>query len=919
MHAKRWSSERCFFLNNQATEQFVSSSQSAVRAMVIPVFIIIALATAASPLGAQTDSDSGRILLLHDSGDLGIWRDQFDAAFREYVSENTSRGTTTRVSVQYTGLNLYPDSSPDVLVDLLSEQHRLDPVSLVVAVLPNAISFIEDFGEQIYPNVPKMFVAPNQDQDERNGSGQIGDIFNSQEAGDVVLNTMELIGLVYPTLDTLFVFTGDDNYGQIQRQQVTSTANSTLPGIDVQFFSGLPISDLVDAFQSVPDRSAGFLLSYEQDREGNMFTTLDVLHELADNTELPLFGSFDTLFGHGIIGGNMGFASAQGRDSAREALSLLQGTPAPAAEAVAQNVFDARQLDRFGIDRDLLPTNSIIEFESFSLWNQYRYQVIAAIVLVTIQSVLITLLLLSLRRRRSAEQKSVLHLRELAVQKNLFESVINSIPDAILITHPDRTIYAANKSSRAVFGLSAEQLIGRSMMSLIDFRNDKERAAEEAMFDGRQNHLLPLILRFNRVDGSKFSGETLGTKIISSGGEVLGYFSLVRDVTKRLHKEEQQQQSQKMEALGNLVGGIAHDFNNVLGVITAYAEINSLTETSEQAKSNLGKIVSATKRGAELCHQILAFSKDMSVEQNVIDCGRVVSETFELLRATVPGHIKLELERKGQHFFISANSTQLQQVILNLAANASHAIGEKEDGVIDLALYEKHIGEATYVSDGILEPGDYIVLRISDNGCGITAEELGQIFEPFYTTRAGEGTGIGLAIVYKIVRSHGGVMDIQSEVGEGTHFEIFLPAHQVSAAESSADSPERLVCGSGEKILLVDDEEELVESLSQLLSTIGYSVTSFTDSSAALDYFRRHPDGIDLLISDQVMPGLEGTRLLQSIRKIRKDLPAIICTGHSELLEGKIENNIHIDSVLKKPFTASEVSRNIGSILGARA
>ncbi len=885
----------------------------------VEILVFVLLLFCSVPLYGQASSESNRLLILHDSTDLGIWRDQFDAAFRDYVSENSSPDTPLRVSVQYSGMNLYTDEVPTSLITLLQDQHRIDPASLVIAVLPNSIQFMEEYGDLIYPDIPRLYVIPDRAQTETIVRDANNVVLTNENAAMAVNNTLRLIGRLNPGLTDIYIFSGVDNYGPFQRQQVSDGLDEILPNINAHFFSGIPMGSLVSALGSVPEQSAGYLLSYEVDTLGNMFTTLDVLQELTENTELPIFGSFDSLFGNGIVGGNMDFASTRGADAARVAVDLVNGRNTSGSDSAAQNIFDARMLDRYGFDRSLLPPGSTIEFETFSLWDEYRPQLIGAIILVAIQSALIALLLLSLRRRRTAEQKSALHVRELAIQKNLFESVINSIPDAILITHADRTIYAANKSSTNVFGLDVDQLIGKSMMSLIDFRDEEEHAAEQAMFDDKKNNLRPLILNFKRVDGSKFAGETLGTKIISSDGEVLGYFSLVRDVTRRLHDEKQQQQSQKMEALGNLVGGIAHDFNNVLGVITAYAEINSLTETSVQSKSNLDKIVSATKRGAELCHQILAFSKDMSVEQSMVDCAHIVTETFELLRASVPGRIKLELETQGEDFSIQANSTQLQQVILNLATNASHAIGENEGGLIKIGLYQRDVTEAASVSDGILEPGSYVLLKISDNGCGISENDIRQVFEPFYTTRAGEGTGIGLAIVYKIVRSHGGVMNLHSVEGEGTEFEIYFKSHQGVAVEAEANRGEELVCGSGEKILLVDDEEELLESLTQLLSTIGYSVTAFTDSSEALQYFRDHPDAIDLLISDQVMPGLEGTRLLQSIREVRQDLPAIICTGHSELLEGKIEQDIHIDSVLKKPFTASEVSRNIGSILGARA
>lgn len=867
---------------------------------------------------AQDQGRSNRILILHDSTDLGMWRDQFDAAFRDFIAANSSPENPLRVSVQYSGMNLYTDQEPLSLINMLQEQHRIDPASLIVAVLPNSIAFMEQYGDQIYPDVPRVYAVPDRAQSAQILSDGSSVVLNSLNADVPVSNTLRLIRQMMPDLETLYIFSGNDNYGPFQRRQVASSVDEVLPDVDITYLTGLPIRELVPALGDPQERAAAYLLSYEVDSEGNMFTTLDVLSELKNKTEIPIFGSFDSLFGQGIVGGNMEFATTRGTEAANAALNLIEGIDIAVPQSAAQNIFDARELERYNFDRSLLPPDAVVEFESFSLWDEYRSQLIAAAVLVGIQTLLIALLLLTLRTRRAAERKSAQHMQELGIQKNLFESVINSIPDAILITDEDRTIYAANKSSRDVFGLASEELIGKPMMELIEFRDDLEREAEHAMFYFNETRPAPIILQFIKADGTRFSGETIGTKIISSAGEVLGYFSLVRDVTQRLLAEEQQQQGQKMEALGNLVGGIAHDFNNVLGVITAYAEINSLTETSPQSKSNLKKIVSATRRGAELCHQILTFSKDMSVEQRAIELAEVVEETFELLRASVPSRIKLKMDRQGGSFPVLANSTQIQQVILNLATNASHAIGEKEEGFIEIGLRQEQVRERIFLSEGIVEPGNYVVLRVADNGCGIPAGEIDQVFEPFYTTRSGDGTGIGLAIVYKIVRAHDGVLNLRSKSGVGTEFEIYLNVYSGVATGEETESGEELICGSGENILLVDDEEELVESLSQLLSNIGYSVKSFTSSTEALDYFKNHPDAVDLLVSDQVMPGLEGTSLLQSIREIRADLPAIICTGHSELLEGKMEATVKIDSVLRKPFTASEFSRNIGNILATR-
>ncbi len=863
---------------------------------------------------AQSEVSPSRILILHDSADLGVWRDQFDVAFRDTITEFSTPQFPVRVSVIYSGINVYADRRPESLIAMLKEQHALDPVSLLVAVLPNSVEFAQNYGNEIYPDVPTIYVAPQPSQYASLVPGDDEVVVFSENPNLIVDATLRLTKTLLPDLSTLYVFSGVDSYGPIQREQAASLVDELLPGVSIRYITGLHVSEIAEAINPVPENSAGYLLSYEVDLDGHMFSTLDVLEELSQIDDFPLFGSFDSLHGRGIVGGFMDFAESRGQEAARVALDTLQGNPQSASVVTAAYHFDGRQLDRFNISRQLLPQGSVVEFDPFSVWTTYRSQIIAAIVIVIIQSMLIAALLLSLKRRKSAEQSSAQHVQELAVQKNLFESVINSFPDAILITHKDRTIYAANESTREVFGIGPSEIIGTKATQHIAFKDEVEKKSEQAMLDGPEAELTPIILEFVRADGSTFAGETIGTRIISSGGEVLGYFSLVRDVTRRLREEQQQRQSQKMEALGNLVGGIAHDFNNVLGVISAYAEINSLTETSEQSKSNLEKIVKATQRGAELCHQILTFSKDTSVDQRPVELEEIVDETSKMLRAMIPNHIELKIQKEGDNFSVRANPTQIQQVMLNLATNASLAIGDA-NGEIRLEMFAKKVEEKLYLSQGTVEPGDYVLLRVTDNGCGMSADQTTRVFEPFYTTRGGEGTGMGLAIVYKIVHAHRAVMNLQSAEGEGTQFEIYLPLYVGEQDTNGAPKNEELVHGNGEHILLIDDEEELLKSLEELLSRIGYLVDAYTDSTDALKHFLKQPEKFDLVISDQVMPGLTGTGLIRAIRGLRAELPCIICTGHSDLLKGTDTSNVVVDRVMRKPFTATEMSRSISTLL----
>ncbi|MDA1371044.1 MAG: ATP-binding protein [Proteobacteria bacterium] len=864
---------------------------------------------------AQDSVSAQKILVIHDSSDLGFWRQSFDSSLHSYISENTRPNKPMRLSIEYTGINQQPESQrPDALIAFLKEQHALDPAHLIVSVLPPSAQFVNTYGDEIFPGVPRIYLAPAFSPAIANESGNNENVYLFEGNLDAMTReNLRLIPQVYPRLANLLILSGSGSYGGVQARQMRDALDEIDIDVSVEFVTGLPINELSEQLQAAPPGTAAVLLSYEIDAQGNVFSTQDVLNEITSKTTIPVFGVFDSVYGRGIVGGYMSRASFTAGRVGAIVLAMLNDEPIPAPVAPYDYLFDGSELDRVGIDRDLLPAGSIIEFEAFSLWRTYQSQIITGIIVILIQALLILALFVSLRRQRAVESELKEQAQDLSVQKNLFESVINSIPDAIVITRMDRTISAVNKSSKDIFGLESAELIGMNASELAQFKDMEQRIQLQTMLDSPGDPD-PMILQFNKGNGETFSGETIGTKIISAEGEELGYFSLVRDITRRLVEEQEQQQSQKMQALGTMVGGIAHDFNNVLGVISAYAELLGFDAETEEGRTNIGKIVKATQRGADLCNQIMSFSRDMSVEQQQLNLLDVVKESVRLLSATIPSKIQLRLESYGDEFSVFANFTQLQQVILNLATNANHAIGESA-GEICISLSLESLNEKRFFSQGWIEAGDYVVLRVADTGCGIKSEDLNRIFDPFFTTRKKAGTGMGLAMVYKIVRAHNGTINLNSKINSGTQIDIYLPRSKVEALFNPELLDPELVKGDGQHILLVDDEEELLNSVRGLLVNIGYSVEAYSDAFEALDAFRLLPGGYDLLISDQVMPGMNGTVLMQKLRELRENLPVIICTGHSEVLDKDYEFESEINSVMRKPFTAIELSHSIDQAL----
>lgn len=397
------------------------------------------------------------------------------------------------------------------------------------------------------------------------------------------------------------------------------------------------------------------------------------------------------------------------------------------------------------------------------------------------------------------------------------------------------------------------------------------------------------------------------------------------DITERKLNEEmgskleaQLRQAQRMEAIGTLAGGIAHDFNNILGVMLGYAEmaLYSVKEDSD-LKRKLQQILKAGQRGKDLVSQILAFSRPGKPEQRPIKVCPIVKETLKMLRATVPATIDLVGHAEEERDTILADPTQVHQVLLNLCANAAHAMRDK-GGVLEVSVEAVNLDKKAAAQYHDLSPGPYVKVSVKDTGHGMDKETMQRIFDPFYTTKApGEGTGMGLAVVHGILKAHGGAITVQSEPGVGTVFHVYLPRINDTPA-AGVKERSRLDKGHG-YILFVDDEEWLVEMWEEILENMGYEVDPHKDSQEALEAFRAQPEKYDLVITDQTMPYLTGFELAKEMLRIRPDLPIILCTGYSETVTPEKAKGAGIREYVMKPLSISELTGAIRRALGTES
>jgi len=394
---------------------------------------------------------------------------------------------------------------------------------------------------------------------------------------------------------------------------------------------------------------------------------------------------------------------------------------------------------------------------------------------------------------------------------------------------------------------------------------------------------------------------------------MLGFFD---DVTERnrLAREErrlQEQliQSQKMEALGSLAGGIAHDFNNLLSGIRGFSELAMLDlEDRPETQEYLTHVVRAADRAKDIVQQILAFSRSAASEFTDVDVAAVADEAVRLIRSSAPVNVVCKVDLDRQAGRVRAHATQIHQIIVNLCTNAVYAM-RPSGGTLTVSVVRVELR-----NDHELAAGSYLQLTVSDTGTGMDEATQARIFEPYFTTKpVGQGTGLGLSVVHGIVKSTGGTLRVQSTLGRGSTFALFLPAG--SREPAAVRGQDEVVTHGKAKILLVDDEPGIVQLGQAMLQGLGYQVTALTDSRAALAIFERDPNEFDLVVTDQIMPGLTGTEILKRMVKLRPGLPTILCSGFSDELDETQAQDTGVVAYLQKPFSRVHLANTVARAL----
>ena len=717
----------------------------------------------------------------------------------------------------------------------------------------------------------------------------------------------------------------------IQRHRSRGSSPPNLDVSDRSYFIAQRDGTAKGFFMSEPlvtrsENRAGVVISRRLDDDTGKFA--GVVTAIVDLEDLEHF--------YGAV--NLGQASAiyllrdDGRLLARNpAVPLLIGRSFPELAALPRapatrlmNPIDGKH-DFIAVapvrDTHLVLTVTREEAVALRLWREETIRVAArTLILILLGALTIAALLRQLRRVESSE-------RALRESEERYALAMEGANEGFWDWHMQDDHLFVSQKMKMLTGHSPETEITTRrawMEKTVVHPDDLQRrdSAVAAHFAGRTLRY-ECEYRVRMPDGGWSWLHVRGRCLRDAAGEPYRFVGSAIDVSAQkqaqLDKEQlegQLRQSQKMEAIGTLAGGIAHDFNNILGAILGYGELaHQHSVAGSPLRRYLDNVMHATGRAKTLVDRILGFSRSGLGERVPVNVQSVIEETLELLQASLPSGIRVESRLAADSAAVIGDATHLHQVAMNLFTNAVQAM--EHGGVLRVVLERVGLSEKLSVARGTLAPGPYARLIVSDTGTGIAPTVLERMFDPFFTTKGvGEGTGLGLSLVHGIVTDLGGAIDVKTQAGAGTRFEIWLPiAGEISTPPKEAiGEPPR---GNGETVMVVDDERALLALAEETLAELGYEPVGFDSSAAALAAFRAEPERFDLIITDEAMPDRTGTELAREIMQCRADIPIILVSGLGGTQLAKAAAASGVSELLRKPLQRRDLAESLARILGA--
>ena len=837
---------------------------------------------------------------------------------------------------EFLDLRRYQDPGyRDQVAALLRLKYQSKKIDLVIAVAPPALSVVLDERYKLLEGVPVIAVAV---QDDRVPSTKEHPLILITDYLDVRGTVKAALDLL-PATKHILVVSGVSEYDKQTALQAAPAMREWANRLDISWLNNLPLDEMLRAVSKAPPHSLVLCLAMAADVAGRTYVPAEVAEAIGRVSAAPVFGIADTHVRLGLVGGSVKDYAAEGREAGRVAVRILKGDlallPAPPPVRTPNlPLFDWRQMKRWGLDETKLPKGSVVENRPVTIWRQHPWYAIGTVTFAVLESLLIGALLLAVRRRMAAEaqlrgQRDQLAAdiaerirvqEELRRAQALLRAVLDGAPDPIFLKDRECRIVMANPAMLRVIGKPAEQVLGRTNREYLD-DPDAGRAFLENDLRVLETGVAQTMEE--TVPGPEGPRVFLSTKspYFDAEGRIAGVIGVSRDITARKRAESERErlqlhlaQAQKMESIGRLAGGVAHDFNNLLTVINGYSQLLlGGLKAGGPLRDGLTEIHKAGNRAAGLTRQLLAFSRKQILQPRVLDVNRVVDEMRPMLARLMGEDVEVCVQLQAEAATICADPHQLEQALMNLAVNSRDAMPRGGKFTIETGLVEW--GESDAKSRSGAQAGPYVVLAVSDTGVGMTEETRGHVFEPFFTTKeVGKGTGLGLSTIHGLVEQSGGYVEVDSELGRGATFKIYLP--RVQAAEAESGKPEAVAAmGSKETVLVVEDQPEVRGYAAAALRAYGYQVMQAASADEALLLWERESARIALILTDVVMPGLSGRDLVDRLKKLRPGIKVLFMSGYTDdtvVHHGVLRREAEF---IQKPFGPGELAVKVREML----
>ena len=500
-----------------------------------------------------------------------------------------------------------------------------------------------------------------------------------------------------------------------------------------------------------------------------------------------------------------------------------------------------------------------------------------------------------------------------------YRRLFHCIRDALLVIDVHRRIINCNRAFGDLFGYNIEELLGQQTLVLYESEaqfHQMHTSLENLSDDSTQIFLIQFVTQSGRI----FPGEVNLFRLYDDEEKMTGYIGIIRDVTQRITQEKQQaeleaqlRQAQKMESIGRLAGGVAHDYNNMLSVILGYAQMAlSKVDQGMQIHDFLQQIIDAAQRSSAMTRKLLGFARKQPVVPQIIDLNETVAGMLKVLQRMIGEEVQLIWQPQADLASVLIDPSQVDQILANLCVNARDSMPRGGEICIRTAMVS--LNDALCLSHDQLQAGEYVLLTVSDEGCGIDPAIMQQMFEPFFTTKEeGQGTGLGLSTVYGIIQQNKGSIDVRSTLGEGSTISLYLPAHQ-APSQGSTSALTAIQRGEGETILVVDDEAGILKTTSALLTGLGYTILATTRPTEAILLANTEPGGIQLLLADLVMPEMGGQELAKLLRSFYPNLKCLFMSGYAKETTQAPENE-RLGPCIQKPFSIDDLAAQVYATL----